>query len=1011
MCKKPLTQLFPAAVAILVLFFSTAAYAVTGDEAFFSVRVDPNIVLLLDNSGSMDHLVWHQNYNDATAYAGPFTADQQYFIYNIGGGQRRLYTCCWTNIITSNASGAFTVGSRTVTLPFPYDSARYRGNYLNWIFNTTTGASVADIASLPTQTRIQTARTVINNLIDSLNDVRLAIYVLRTGDSGETAAQNGGQQIYAMTTLNASTPAATRTAMKAAVNAVNALTWTPISEALYTTWAYYQSVGAGAPIQYSCQKNFVIVVTDGLPTCDGNCTTDASCSSSAYIPNAVRTQATLAGYDTPNLGTTCANEGSTNYLENVARYMYLNDARTGGSMPGLQNVMTYTVGFSVNTTLLQNAAMNGGGQYFTAQTSSQLSDAIDAAITDISNQATSFTSPTVPTLRAVDGSVVYEAKFNPSTTPFWKGYLYAYNIDANGDITSTQWEAGSMLGAATGSSRTIYTTKDNARINFSYATLTNADVSAATDAERQSVVNYVRGEGLSAWSFRCAAPCSNPDGEWKLQDIFHSGPLVVGAPSPYLTESGYPGFYSANSGRTKIVLAGANDGMLHAFTAESGQEAWSWVPPDLLTSLKNDRSAHQYFVDSSVRAEDVWTGSGTGTTKASSEWKTFAIVGERQGGTKYMALDITNTTNPGWKWSFTDATYMGNTWSRPAVGRVRIGTDEVWVAVFSGGYNADTAPTSRLGKGIFIVKITDGTLLKRFAYDNSDSNPAGTAVSDMGYSIPAPPVTVDINHDGFIDRIYVGDLGNSLWRVDVSGTTTASWTATKLFEAATGQIRPIYTEPTAAFDTQGRLWVYFGTGDRMDPMNDSAQEKFYAIMDCYNGAPTGCPQMGAYPTLHINDLENITVGTYSGTRNGWYLNLSGSGEKMLTSPTVIGGVVVFTTFDPAGGSDPCSAGGTSNLYAISYTTGAGEFTGGVRSASIGSGFASAPIPSITYNPSTGQTSTTVFVSTTTGGLQVAGSGTTGCANPPCGCASPPCINFDSSTRPVDYLYWRDRRVR
>lgn len=1007
MCKKPLTKIFPAAIAILILSFSTPAQAQSGDEAFFSVRVDPNIVILLDNSGSMYHLVWRENYNDATAYTGAFTGDRTYYLvdnatssatFGHAGTSPRLlwwYDGGWLHQ-HSDAAGQFTSGGRTVTLPWPYagampsfDAARFKGNYLNWIFNSTSGASTADIASLPQQTRIQVAREVINNLISTLTDMRLSIYRFNTYE--------GGSQVYPMTTLNASTPSSTRTDMQTAVNNILANTWTPLSESLYNVWQYYQTTGAGAPIQYACQKNFVIVVTDGLPTCDGVCTSDASCNTSAIVPNAVLTTTALPGYDTPNGAGTCAFEGATNYLENVARYMYLNDARSGGSMSGLQNVMTYTVGFSINTTLLQNTAMNGGGQYFTAQTSAQLTDAIESAIIDISNQATSFTSPTVPTLRAVDGSIVYEAKFNPSTTPFWKGYLYAYNIDANGDITSTQWEAGSMLAAATGGSRTVYTTRGGARIDFTNGTLTNADLGVATDAERLSTVNYVRGEGLSAWSFRCAAPCSNPDGEWKLQDIFHSGPVVVGAPSPYLTESGYPGFYSANSGRTKIILAGANDGMLHAFSASTGQESWSWVPPDLLTKLDDSRSSHQYFVDSSVRAEDVWTGSGTGATKSSSDWKTFAIVGERQGGNSYMALDITSTTNPGWKWSYTDATYMGNTWSRPAVGRVRIGSDEVWVAVFSGGYNADEAPTSRLGKGIFIVNITDGTLLKRFDFDSVAGN-------QMKYSIPGPPMAVDVNNDGFIDRIYAGDLGNNLWRIDVSPTATASWTATKLFDAPAGVIRPIYTEPTAAFDTQGRLWVYFGTGDRMDPMNDSAQEKFYAIMDCYNGTPAGCPEMGEYPTLSINDLDNITVGTYDGDKNGWYLNLSGSGEKMLTSPTVIGGVVLFTTFDPAGSADPCSAGGSSNLYAIDYTTGAGEFSGGGRSVSLGAGFASAPIPSITYNPSTGQTSTTVFVSTTTGGVTVAGQGGPDCVGPNC-------ISFDPTTSLIDSLYWRDRRVR
>ena len=58
---------------------------------------------------------------------------------------------------------------------------------------------------------------------------------------------------------------------------------------------------------------------------------------------------------------------------------------------------------------------------------------------------------------------------------------------------------------------------------------------------------------------------------WTIGDIFHSSAVVVGSPSSSFEDvgySGYGGFYQSKSARTKVILVGANDGMLHAFNAD-----------------------------------------------------------------------------------------------------------------------------------------------------------------------------------------------------------------------------------------------------------------------------------------------------------------------------------------------------------------------------------------------------------------------------------------------------------
>ena len=120
--------------------------------------------------------------------------------------------------------------------------------------------------------------------------------------------------------------------------------------------------------------------------------------------------------------------------------------------------------------------------------------------------------------------------------------------------------------------------------------------------------------------------------------------------------------------------------------------------------------------------------------------------------------------------------------------------------------------------------------------------------------------------------------------------------------------------------------------------------------------------------------------------------MTGHGEKILSPPTVFGGVVYFTTYTPSQSADPCEAGGSSTLYGVGYTCGAGQLDDDSRTLELGDGMASAPIVSVSRDPSTAELSGSVFVNTSTGGFQNTG------VNP----------NIPSSL--VDYIYWKDMRI-
>jgi type IV pilus assembly protein PilY1 len=117
--------------------------------------------------------------------------------------------------------------------------------------------------------------------------------------------------------------------------------------------------------------------------------------------------------------------------------------------------------------------------------------------------------------------------------------------------------------------------------------------------------------------------------------------------------------------------------------------------------LTADSGGHEYSVDSSPIAADV---------KISGSWKTIVVFGQRRGGKNYYALDITDTTNPQYLWTFNDAN-LGESWSEPAIGKVKMsdGTDK-WVAFLGGGFdtthtNYDTSG-NHISESFFVIDLS-----------------------------------------------------------------------------------------------------------------------------------------------------------------------------------------------------------------------------------------------------------------------------------------------------------------
>jgi hypothetical protein len=777
---------------------------------------------------------------------------------------------------------------------------------------------------------------------------------------------------------------------------------TPLAGALNEAKLYLDANKA-ADNAGACRKKFVILITDGADTyaCGGSGTESQQDQYKRRRETVAKAKALAdAGYKVFVVGFGADMPHWSRYTLNWAAYYGETDnpllENTGdpsaydpSSVSSCQASATshHNIlgdGDNYYATASDPGEIGLSGYAFLASSANELNTALKQAINIIREATYSFSLASIASSRTQDENNIYETSFMPvNNDPFWLGYLKKYDLNSDGTVGSMEWDAGSVLQSMTAASRNIYTYKSGTLTPFTAANITRSDLGASSDSARDAIVGYLRGD-----------LAYNQDG-WKLGDILHSNPVTIGAPSSFFTDSQDANnafaTFRANHQRTsangqKVILTGANDGQIHAFRTSDGAEVWSFVPPNLLAKLKNIAHtthptglSHQFFVDGPVGAADVWVGSGDGKQKNVGDWITLMIFGEGRGGGAnlwssssscdsdfnqmytsaypnycgYYALDITTPASLIYKWRINpnsaQAPYLGDPWSKISFGRVKIDEGEKWVGLLGGGYNGANCTGSEScdsrGKGFYVVDLITGNVL--WSYTRAD-NPS------MNYSLPASPAVVDTDNDGYIDTVYLGDLGGNMWRfkfcsqLDGSSCNTSNWSGGLLFQSSSGGIRPIFTMASITKDLNGVLWIYWGTGDKTDPTATNVQEKVFAVKDNDRSS-----------THQISDLVNISSSQYSDSsgEHGWYINLPGTGEKVLAEATVFGGILYFTTYTPPSSGDPCSQAGTATLYGLQYITGAGALIDGsgrppggpVRTMNIGTGIPTAPVLSFKPN--------------------------------------------------------------
>ncbi len=273
------------------------------------------------------------------------------------------------------------------------------------------------------------------------------------------------------------------------------------------------------------------------------------------------------------------------------------------------------------------------------------------------------------------------------------------------------------------------------------------------------------------------------------------------------------------------------------------------------------------------------------------------------------------------------------------------------VLIFAGGYDVGSQDnafgTGTPGNAIYVVDITDGSLEW---WAGPTSSGADMVLADMTYPIPSTVTLLDSDHDGYNDRIYVGDTGGQLWRIYLGfllgdNTQNGGRLATVSSTSSDSEKRKFFYRPDVAKVSDSQYsssadydLVTIVSGDRSNPSETTVHNQVYAFRDyaISGGLPSGftplTPSANLYDATanliqNADGSEDTTEVASLKTKSGWYINLnepsdsSWIGEKGLSRSLILDGKLLFTTFIPGAGSsnaDLCGSpvGGSGRFYVI-----------------------------------------------------------------------------------------------
>ena len=769
----------------------------------------------------------------------------------------------------------------------------YSGRYLNYTIN----APLTNLGS-----RISVMQDVIEELIDSTSGINIGLMRF-------DRYSNGGMVATPVIDLDI---AANKTRLQTALAAMTASGGTPLSESFYEAARYFQgkAVDYGvnsspfpsvadsrsggsyiSPISDTCQKNYVILLTDGEPTSDS--------------------------LDTARKNNLQLGACGSNCLDEIATSIGTHDQND--DVDGDQFISTFTIGFAIDNALLRDTGeasfqATGVGARYLAEDTVSLTATLNQIFENIYETDTTFSSPAV-SVNAFNRSRhlddLYFTLFKPALGPHWPGNFKKYKLDffvdvddenGNGDrierlpfiadaagvdaIDSNTgffksgarsfWTDGSNDGAdvtiggaaaehVNNMPRDVYTFTDSYLASTTGVYKPNAAAADLTAARNsmdknnntltetllgivglpQKITGTPRKETLVDWAAgidvfgNFGITGSLTDARLDMGDPLHSEPALV----QYGGTAAIPDL---------VAFVATNDGYLHAIDVDDGKELFSFVPQELLPNLNVIMDASTgdktYGLDGNVVAwvNDIpAAGEDKGNGIIDGSDHVYLYIGMRRGGKNIYSIDVTDRNKPKLRWVIKggegDYAELGETWSSINVEKIKDGADEKTVLIFGGGYDADQDDHSVRtvddeGRAIFIADADSGELLWK-AGQSGD-----TTVTEMEYSIPARIKPLDIKGDGFIDRLYAADMGGQIFRFDIdndngsalAGSITGGRIADLADDGVENARRFYYPPDVALIAERGEtpyLALSIASGYRAHPNNIEIHDRIYLLKD------------------------------------------------------------------------------------------------------------------------------------------------------------------------------------
>lgn len=436
-----------------------------------------------------------------------------------------------------------------------------------------------------------------------------------------------------------------------------------------------------------------------------------------------------------------------------------------------------------------------------------------------------------------------------------------------------------------------------------------------------------------------------------LGDLIDSKPSFIGKPTFDYGDPGYQTFKTAQAGRAKTVYVGSNDGMLHAFNADTLEERWAFVPTMVIPNLwkladSNYSAKHSNYVNGDIIISDICTAN---CTLPSATWKTILVAGLNGGGRGYYALDITNPNAPVLLWEFDarsttlsttlkgDAN-LGYSYGNPIVTKRNI--DGKWVVLFTSGYNniPDNSAfyslsttsfkpnnpaiytTGNGGGYLYVVDAASGDKLAIIPTLNSSSVNVGNATTPSGLA-KIRAYADDAEKNNVTTNVYGGDLLGNIWRFNIDTNQ-----AFNLAQLQAGVAQPITTQPELGLVNNKRV-IIVGTGKYLEvaDLTNTDQQTLYAIKDDNAIATLVNPRATLVAQTIVPDGADTrksgpanTASPFQGNR-GWYVDFPDARERQNVASSLVLGTLLVPTTVPE--SSACQPAGYGWFNFLDYRTG------------------------------------------------------------------------------------------